>query len=199
MTLDTLRQAWARLTPGRRMVVLATGATLAAALLSSPLYAAGLLVIGAGAYRVARLQRSVNFRVLVILGAALVILGGLRLATPEQLSADAVPQDNVKLSLNSTPTLADARQLVQLAPSASETWLLMGSLEPPDRADLGRLEQQRALFMDPSQKQAALNLAALYLASARSSHRVLDEEIAAYYTSIAGYPAPPNPPLPAGP
>jgi hypothetical protein len=53
--------------------------------------------------------------------------------------------------------------------------------------DPGVVAFERVLLMDPSQGRAALELAQIFLSFDNSP---LDEQIATYYTVIAGFPAP---------
>jgi hypothetical protein len=175
----------------RRLQMVVIGAVAAAVLawLSSPLYALGAL---AAAGVTALVLRFVGLPALRRLAAAGVLV--LALAVLGRLFQDGadpsprLPDQRPPIELGLPPTQDQVQALVAADPGSSDTWMAAGFALPRSQpTDPGVVAFERVLLMDPSQSRAGLELAQTFLSFGGTR---LDEEIAAYYTAVAGYPAP---------
>jgi hypothetical protein len=166
-------------------------AVLAALLTTTPAYAAVVLLAGSlciGA-TFAPLPPSARGAGAVVLPVLLLVAAGAVLGAGHRL--EPLPGDPVALSAGVAVSRDDARTLEEIAPSSSDTWLAAAIAGGQgDKRAATYLE--KALIIDPGNRRAALNLAALYL---HQDYGALNEQVAAYYTLLAGYPAPASPPL----
>jgi hypothetical protein len=180
---------WSNLDRRSRLVVTGVAALAVLAWLSSPLYALGAL---AAAGVTALAFRLVGPPVLRSLAAAGVLILALAvLGRPFQNGADPpprLPDQPRSIALSLLPTQDQVHALVAADPGSSDTWMAAGFVLPRSQpTDPGVVAFERVLLMDPSQSRAALELAQIFLSFGSTQ---VDEEIAAYYTAVAGYPAP---------
>jgi len=121
---------------------------------------------------------------LVVLAAVVVTAGASHALSPGQptvvVPAALVPPGSTAAQV--------AASLVDQQPNLASSWLLSG--DTGDASSLSGsafLGYERALILDPGDRRAALGLAGLYLARNQS---LLDDEIATFFTRLAGYHAP---------
>jgi hypothetical protein len=184
-----LLTTWSNLDRRSQTVVIGVVATAVLAWLSSPLYALGALAAAGVTALVLRFVEPPGLRRLTAAGAltlALAVLG-----RPFQDGANLpprLPDQPRSISLSLPPTQDQVQALVMADPGSSDTWMAAGFVLPRSRpTDPGVVAFERVLLMEPSQSRAALGLAQTFLSFGSTQ---LDEEIAAYYTAVAGYPAP---------
>jgi hypothetical protein len=90
--------------------------------------------------------------------------------------------------LSLPPSQGQVQALVATDPGSSDAWMAAGLYLPRTTAtDPGVVALERVLLMDPLESRAASELASTFLAL---GHTHVDEEIAAYYSAVAGYPIP---------
>jgi len=157
--------------------------------LSGPVYALGALAaagVTALAYRLVGppvLGRLAAAGVLIL---ALAVLG--RLFQDGADPAPRLPDTPGSIALSLPPTQDQVQALVAADPGSSDTWMVAGFVLPRSQpTDPGVVAFERVLLMDPSQSRAALELAQTFLSLGNTQ---LDEQIAAYYTAVGGYPVP---------
>jgi hypothetical protein len=170
-------------------VVIGVVSAAVLAWLSSPLYALGSL---AAASVTALALRFVGPRGLRGLAAAgMLILALVVLGRAFQNGADpapSLPDQPHSIALSLPPTQDQVQALVAADPGSSATWMAAGFVLPRSQpTDPGVVAFERVLLMDPSQSRAALELAQTFLSFGSAP---LDQQIAAYYSVVAGFPAP---------
>jgi hypothetical protein len=187
--LHRLLTAWSNLERRSQLVVTGILAVLVLASLSSPLYALGALAAAGVAAIALRLAGPPGLRRLAAAGVLVLALGVLgRLFQNGADPAPRLPDQPRPIALNLPPTEDQVQALVAADPGSSDTWMAAGFALPRSQpTDPGVVAFERVLLMDPSQSRAALELAQVFLSF---DNTPLDEQIAAYYTVIAGFPAP---------
>jgi hypothetical protein len=184
-----LLTTWANLERRSQLVFTGVMAVAVLAWLSSPLYALGALAIAGVTALALRLAGPPGLRRLAAAGAlilALAVLG--RVFQNGADPAPRLPDQPRSVALSLPPTQDQVQALVATDPGSSDTWMAAGFVLPHSQpTDPGVVAFERVLLMDPSQSRAALELAQTFLSFGSTQ---LDEEIAAYYTAVAGYPAP---------
>jgi hypothetical protein len=106
----------------------------------------------------------------------------------EALGAAPAPPGHVEWAVSLPPTQDQVQALVAADPGSGDTWMAAGFVLPRSQpTDPGVVAFERVLLMDPSQSRAALELAQTFLSLGNTQ---LDEQIAAYYTAVGGYPVP---------
>ena len=119
---------------------------------------------------------------------AIVVTAGTGHALSPGQPTVVVPAPLVPLPANPTATQV-AASLVDQQPDLASSWLLFGDTgDATSFSGSAFVGYERALILDPGDRRAALGLAGLYLARNQS---LLDDEIAAFFTRLAGYHAPP--------
>ena len=184
-----LLATWSNLNRQSHTVVIGVVTVAVLAWLSSPLYALGALAaagVTALALRLLAppgLRRPVAAGVLIL---ALVLLG--RLFQDGADPAPRLPDQPLSIALSLPPTQDQVQALVAADPGSSDTWMVAGFVLPRSQpTDPGMVAFERVLLMDPSQSRAALELAQTFVSLGNTQ---LDEQIAAYYTAVGGYPVP---------
>jgi hypothetical protein len=184
-----LLATWSNLSRRSHMVVIGMVAVAVLAWLSSPPYALGALAAAGVTALAFRLVEPPGLRRLAAAGAlilALAVLGRPFQGRTDQ--APKLPDQPRSIALSLPPTQDQVQALVAADPGSSDTWMAAGFVLPRSQpTDPGVVAFERILLMDPSQSRAALELAQTFLSFGGTQ---LDEEIAAYYTAVAGYPAP---------
>jgi hypothetical protein len=180
---------WSNLGRRSHLVVIGVAAAAVLAWLSSPAYTLAALAAAGVTALVVRFVGPPGLRGLVAAGVlvlALVVLGHFFQDGADP--APRLPDQPRSIALNLTPTQDQVEALVAADPGSSDTWMAVGFVLPRSQpTDPGVVAFERVLLMDPSQSRAALELAQTFL-SFGSAQR--DEEVAAYYTAVGGYPAP---------
>jgi hypothetical protein len=184
-----LLTTWSNLDRRFRLVVTGVVALAVLACLSSPAYALGALAASGVTALAFRLVGPPVLRRLAAAGVLMLAL--VVLARPFQDRADPAPRlpDQARsIALNLPPTQDQVEALVAADPGSSDTWMAAGFVLPRSQpTDPGVVAFERVVLMDPSQSRAALELAQTFLSFGSAQ---LDEEVAAYYTAVGGYPAP---------
>jgi hypothetical protein len=181
--------SWSGLDGRLRVVVVGIVAVLALLWLSSPLYALALVLAMAASAVARRLIGRTRWRRVAPLGVlvlAVVVLGRAfqGVANP----APDLPDKPAPVTLNLHPSPDQVQALVAADPGSVDTWMAAGfALQRVQPTDPGMVAFERVLLLDPSQSRAALELAATFLSFGPTP---LDQELATYYTAVAGYPAP---------
>jgi hypothetical protein len=186
---ERLRVAWRSLDWRTRWLVAGSGAVVLIGLLSSVLYALGIaavIVAGAGARWLLGSHRWRSPAVVAVCAGGALALGAAFEGSTDPTAR--LPDPPRSISFHLPPRSDQVAALVALDPGSPDTWLAAGfALPRSEPTDPGVVALERVLLMEPSSSRAALELAQTFLSFGRSS---LDEEIAAYYTAIAGYPVP---------
>jgi hypothetical protein len=184
-----LLTTWSNLGRRSQLVVDGVGAAVVLAWLSSPAYALGALAAAGVSALALRLVGQPGLRRLAAGGVLILALAVL--GRPFQVGADPSPRlpDQARsIALGLPPTQGEVQAMVAADPGSPDTWMAAGFVLPRSQpTDPGVVAFERVLLMDPSQSRAALELAQTFLSFGGTQ---LDEEIAAYYTAVAGYPAP---------
>ena len=172
-----------------RAVVIGVVAAMALAWLSSPVYVLGVIVAvvaSALVYRLAARSRWRGFATAGVLVLVLVALG--RVVQGVANPAPDLPDQPAPIALNLHSTQDQVQALVTADPGSPDTGMAAGFyLQRLQPTDPGVVAFERVLLMDPTQSRAALELAATFMGFGPSP---LDQELATYYTAVAGYPAP---------
>jgi cytochrome c-type biogenesis protein CcmH/NrfG len=167
------------------------GVVVAAVLawLSSPLYTLGALAAAGVTALVLRVVGPPRLRGLAAAGVLVLALAVLNRAFQHGADpAPSLPDQPRSIALSLPPTEDEVQALVAADPGSSDTWMAAGFVLPRSQpTDPGVVAFERVLLMDPSQSRAALELAQTFLSFGSAQ---LDEEVAAYYTAVGGYPAP---------
>jgi hypothetical protein len=179
--------AWLSIDRRLRIVLLGILAALTVAWLSSPLYMLGALAIAAAATAVRRRGATTRWRGLATLAVSLLGLAALAYAFHGASDQGLVSLDKPRpVVLSLPPSPEQVRALVAADPASSDAWMAAGFYLPrATPTDPGVVALERVLLKDPSQSRAALELASTFLDLGRTQ---IDEEIAAYYLAVAGYP-----------
>jgi hypothetical protein len=184
-----LLTTWSNLEGRSQLVVTGILAVAVLAWLSSPLYALGALTAAGVAALAFRLVGPPGLRRLAAAGVLVLALAVL--GRPFEDGGDPAPKlpDQPRsIALSLPPTQDQVQALIAADPGSADTWMAAGFVLPRSQpTDPGVVAFERVLLMDPSQSRAALELAQTFL---DFGHTQLDEEIAAYYGAVAGYPAP---------
>jgi hypothetical protein len=187
--LHRLLTTWSNLERRSQLVVTGILTVAMLAWLSSPLYALGALAAAGVAALALRLAGRPGLRRLAAAGVLVLALAVL--GRPFQNGADpspSLPDQPRSIALNLPPTQDQVQALVAADPGSADTWMAAGFVLPRSQpTDPGVVAFERVLLMDPSQSRAALELAQIFLSFGSTP---LDEQIAAYYSVIAGFPAP---------
>lgn len=186
---ERLTVVWRSLDWRIRWLVVGVSVVVLTGLLSSVLYALGAAAVTMAVAGTRRVLASHPWR-----GPAVIAVGAggalaLGIAFPGSADPPArLPDQPRSISLSLPPSSDQAAALVAVDPGSADTWLAAGfALPRSGPTDPGVVALERVLLLEPSSSRAALELAQTFLGFGRSS---LDEEIAAWYTAIAGYPAP---------
>ena len=184
-----LLTTWSNLDRRSRLIVIAVVAAAVLAWLSSPLYALGALAAAGVTALALRFVGPPGLRGLVAAGVLVLALAALGRAFQDGADpAPRLPDQPRSVALSLPPTQDQVQALVATDPGSSDTWMAAGFVLPRSQpTDPGVVAFERVLLMDPSQSRAALELAQTFLSFGSAP---LDEEIASYYTAVAGYPAP---------
>jgi hypothetical protein len=175
----------------RRLRAVGVGVVIAVALawLSSPLYVLAIVFVVAAAALAYRLTARSGWRNVAAAGTLVlvaVVLGRAfqGIANP----APRLPDQPAPIALYLPPSQDQVEALVAADPGSPDTWMAAGfTLQRVQPTDPGVVAFERVLLMDPSQSRAALELAATFQSFGPTP---LDEQLATYYTAVAGYPAP---------
>jgi hypothetical protein len=187
--LESLLARWHGLGSRWRWLAAGVGAVVVAGVLTSALYALGIAAAIAAAAGVGWLLRLSRFRAPAVfaVGAAGLLVLGLAFQGAADPSSQ-LPDEPGSVTLNLPPRQDQVAALTAADPGSPTTWMVAGfNLSRSEPTDPGVVAFERVLLMDPSNTRAALELASTFLAFGRTE---LNEEIAAYYTAVAGYPAP---------
>jgi hypothetical protein len=172
-----------------QMVVMGVVVAAVLAWLSSPLYTLGALAAAGVTALVLRVVGPPRLRGLAAAGVLVLALAVLNRAFQHGADpAPRLPDQPRSIALSLPPTEDEVQALVAADPGSSDTWMAAGFVLPRSQpTDPGVLAFERVLIMDPTQSRAALEPAQTFLSFGSAP---LDEQIAAYYSVIAGFPAP---------
>jgi hypothetical protein len=182
---------WSRLDRRVQQLAVAILAATVLAWLSSPLYLLGVIAATGAAVLVQRFNPGHRWgrpaaAAVLVLAVVLLGLSFQGVADP----APRLPDRPAALALSLPPTQHQVQALIAADPGSPDTWTAAGFVLPRQQpTDAGVVALERVLLMDPSQSRAALALAQAFL-SFGAAPTQLDQKIAAYYTAVAGYPAP---------
>jgi cytochrome c-type biogenesis protein CcmH/NrfG len=184
-----LISTWLSLDGRFRMIVVGVAAAVTLAWLSSPIYVLAVAVAIAAVALAHRLTARFRWRGLAAVGVLILVVVVLWRAFQGVANpAPNLPDQPAPIALDLPPGQDQVQALVAADPGSPDTWMAAGfALRRLQPTDPGVAAFERVLLMDPSQSRAALELAATFL---RFGPTPLDEQLATYYTAVAGYPAP---------